>query len=88
MVATTEARFVNSASATKKREVLQATTFGKPTAEEEGNLLSAYFVETDQWQSIYAGDIDVVYQKELVKALYTPFFSVEHLTCSIAASSS
>src|SRR5580693_3428525 len=61
MVATTEARMVNSASATKKREVLQATTFGKPTAEEEGNLLSAYFVETDQWQSIYAGDIDVVY---------------------------
>jgi hypothetical protein len=52
---------VNSASAAKKREVLQATTFGKPTAEEEGNLLSAYFVETDQWQSIYAGDIDVVY---------------------------
>jgi hypothetical protein len=52
---------VNSASATKKREILQATTFGKPTAEEEGNLLSAYFVETDQWQSIYAGDIDVVY---------------------------
>lgn len=52
---------MNSVASAKKREILQATTFGKPTAEEEGNLLSAYFVETDQWQSLYAGDIDVVY---------------------------
>jgi hypothetical protein len=44
-----------------KREVLRATTFGKPTAEEESADLSAYFVETDQWQRIFAGDVDVVY---------------------------
>ena len=50
-----------SVSATRKREVLQATTFGRPTAEEEGAELSAYFVETDLWQRILAGDIDVVY---------------------------
>ncbi|HEY2484914.1 MAG TPA: hypothetical protein VGI36_07180 [Candidatus Binataceae bacterium] len=50
-----------SATASEKREVLQAITFGKPTAEEEGKDLSAYFVETDQWHKIFAGDIDVVY---------------------------
>ena len=50
-----------SISASRKREVLQATTFGKPTAEEESADLSAYFVETDQWQRIFAGDIDVIY---------------------------
>ncbi len=41
--------------------MLQAVTFGRPTAEEEGADLSAYFVETDQWQRLFAGDIDVVY---------------------------
>jgi ATPase subunit of ABC transporter with duplicated ATPase domains len=50
-----------SATASEKREVLQAITFGKPTAEEEGKDLSGYFVETDQWHKIFAGDIDVVY---------------------------
>jgi len=50
-----------NSTAQKKREILQATTFGKPTAEEEGNNLCAYFVETDQWQRIFAGDIDIVY---------------------------
>jgi len=52
---------VNSTDAAEKRKVLQATTFGKPTAEEEGEDLSAYFVETDQWQRLFAGDIDVIY---------------------------
>ena len=51
---------MNSAAA-EKRQILQAVTFGKPTAEEEGADLSAYFVETDQWQRLFAGDIDVVY---------------------------
>jgi len=45
----------------EKRKILQQTTFGKPTAEEEGADLAAYFVETDQWQQLLAGDIDVVY---------------------------
>ena len=52
---------MRSAAAIKKREVLQATTFGKPTAEEEAAALSTYFVETDQWQRMFAGDVDVVY---------------------------
>jgi hypothetical protein len=45
----------------EKREVLKSTTFGKTIAEEEGTGLSSYFVETDQWQRIFAGDIDLVY---------------------------
>jgi hypothetical protein len=44
-----------------KREVLRATAFGNPIAEEERKLLSSYFVETDQWQRVYAGDIDVIF---------------------------
>lgn len=44
-----------------KREVLQATTFGERIAEDERSELSAYFVETDQWQRIFAGEIDIVY---------------------------
>ncbi len=45
----------------KMPEVLASTTFGKTTAEEESGGLSSYFVETDQWRRIFAGDIDVVY---------------------------
>ena len=41
----------------EKRDVLRSTTFGKTIAEEEGVGLSAYFVETEQWQKIFAGDI-------------------------------
>jgi hypothetical protein len=52
---------VSMNSTGQKRAILQVTTFGKPTAEEEGNDLCAYFVETDQWQRIFAGDIDIIY---------------------------
>lgn len=55
------ARFDASMSEVTKRDVLRATTFGRPTAEEESADLSAYFVETDQWQRIFAGDVDIVY---------------------------
>lgn len=44
-----------------KREVLRATTFGKRVAEEEGDELSTYFVETDQWKRISEGEVDIVY---------------------------
>jgi hypothetical protein len=44
-----------------KREVLQEMTFGKRTAEEEAADLASYFVETDQWRRISAGEVDVVY---------------------------
>src|ERR1700736_850214 len=39
---------------------LRSITFGHRVAEEE-NDLATYFVETDHWQRLYRGDIDVVY---------------------------
>lgn len=51
----------SSVGASEKRAILQNITFGKPTAEEEGADLAAYFVETDQWKQLLAGDIDVIY---------------------------
>lgn len=44
-----------------KQDVLKATSFGERIAEEEQGLLSSYFVQTDQWQRIFKGDVDVVY---------------------------
>ena len=44
-----------------KRSVLSQTSFGKRVAEEEGDELRSYFVETEQWRKILAGDVDVVY---------------------------
>lgn len=44
-----------------KQQVLHNINFGKRIAEDEINELSSYFVETDAWQKIYAGEIDIVY---------------------------
>src|SRR5690348_10993596 len=44
-----------------KRQVLIETTFGRRVAEEEGDALASYFVETEQWRKIIAGDVDVIY---------------------------
>jgi hypothetical protein len=44
-----------------KREVLMATTLGHRIAEDEAEALAAYFVETDQWRKVIAGEVDVVY---------------------------
>ncbi len=43
------------------REALQEASFGERIAEQEVNQLAEYFVETDQWRRLYAGDVDVVY---------------------------
>lgn len=43
-----------------KRDVLSILTFGERVAEDEVSLTD-YFVETDQWQRIFRGDVDVVY---------------------------
>jgi hypothetical protein len=45
----------------QRYDVLSAITFGQRIAEDEGDALSTYFVETEQWQNIYAGHVDVVY---------------------------
>ncbi len=44
-----------------KRQVLECTTFGHRIAEEEVDELANYFVETEDWRRIYAGDVDIVY---------------------------
>lgn len=44
-----------------KHEVLQDITFGRRIAEEERSELDSYFVETDQWRRIFAGEVDIVY---------------------------
>lgn len=44
-----------------KREVLEALSFGQRIAEEEVEQLSSYFVETDLWRRIFAGEVDIVY---------------------------
>lgn len=43
------------------RDVLAQLQFGQRVAEEEGDLLQTYFVETDHWRRLFAGEIDVVY---------------------------
>lgn len=43
------------------KDVLRTVTFGQYVAEEELQQLADYFVETDQWKRIFAGEIDIVY---------------------------
>lgn len=47
--------------AVEKLQVLQEINFGERIAEDEIEQLRSYFVETDEWQRIFAGDIDIVY---------------------------
>jgi hypothetical protein len=44
-----------------KREVLEQSTFGKRVAEEESDILSSYFVQTEQWKRLLSGDVDIIY---------------------------
>ena len=44
-----------------KQKILRSMTFGQRVAEDETDELATYFVETDQWERLYRGDIDVVY---------------------------
>jgi len=45
----------------KVLDVLRPVTFGQRVAEEEGEQLSAYFVETDHWHRLLSDQVDVVY---------------------------
>lgn len=40
---------------------MQQASFGERIAEQEIDELAEYFVETDQWRRLFAGDVDVVY---------------------------
>src|SRR6266487_1468970 len=44
-----------------KRDLLRSMTFGHRVAEEETDALGTYFVETDHWDRLFNGEIDVVY---------------------------
>ncbi|HFK2927119.1 TPA: hypothetical protein ACGY8I_004352 [Aeromonas hydrophila] len=43
-----------------KLDILKKINFGKRVAEDERTELSAYFVETEQWQRLLKDDIDIV----------------------------
>ena len=45
----------------EKIDVLRELRFGQRVAEEEGESLVEYFVETDHWRRLYTDEIDVVY---------------------------
>lgn len=45
----------------EKQTLLRDASFGQRIAEEERDDLEHYFVETDQWRRLFAGEIDVVY---------------------------
>lgn len=45
----------------KKLDVLKSIEIGERVAEEESDQLERYFVETDQWNQMFDGRIDVVY---------------------------
>ena len=44
-----------------KHAALRTVSFGQRVAEEETDVLSSYFVETDHWTRLFRGEIDVVY---------------------------
>jgi hypothetical protein len=44
----------------ERLQVLKGITFGERIAEDETAALGKYFVETDQWDRIFKGDIDVI----------------------------
>jgi predicted ATP-dependent serine protease len=43
-----------------KLELLRNLSFGARVAEEETAELAKYFVETDQWNRIFRGEIDII----------------------------
>jgi len=45
----------------KKYDILRSITFGQRVAEEETDVLGTYFVETDYWERLFRGEIDIVY---------------------------
>lgn len=45
----------------KRKDVLTKAEFGSRIAEEEVDELHSYFVETEQWRKLLAGDVDIVF---------------------------
>jgi hypothetical protein len=49
-----------STVAMKRLDLLKQMSFGVQVAEDEVNELASYFVETNQWEKIAKGDIDII----------------------------
>lgn len=49
------------ATSASKHEVVKTVSFGARVAEDERDDLASYFVETEQWRRVWAGDVDVVF---------------------------
>jgi hypothetical protein len=44
----------------KRLDLFKQMSFGSQIAEDEVNALAGYFVETNQWQKIANGEIDII----------------------------
>jgi hypothetical protein len=44
----------------ERKELLRSISFGARVAEEETSELATYFVETDQWDRLFRGAVDVI----------------------------
>ena len=44
----------------ERKGLLSHVSFGARVAEEETAALARYFVETDQWERLFRGEIDVI----------------------------
>ena len=62
-----------------KVDLLRSLVVGSRVAEDEIDALAAYFVETDQWQRILSGDVDIVFgpKGSGKSAIYTTLVSRE-----------
>jgi hypothetical protein len=49
------------ALATQKLDIIKSISFGQRVAEDERDDLASYFVETEHWRRVWAGDVDVVF---------------------------
>jgi GTPase SAR1 family protein len=45
----------------QKAQLISTLTFGERVAEEEADVLTTYFVETDHWRRLYSDEVDIVY---------------------------
>ena len=68
-----------------KRDVLGPLTIGSRVAEDEVDQLASYFVETDQWQRVAAGQVDIIFgakgagKSALFGELYRRIFALDRL---------
>lgn len=63
-----------------KPEILRRLSFGQRIAEDESDALAEYFVETEQWNQLFHGHIDIVYGSKGTgkSALYSLLLRRDH----------